>query len=206
MPKPFWDVEEDIGFVKIQGSDGVPYKVWDSGTPEEQIATAEALVRVRRDINTLLNYILQNPDDWSQHPIAFGIYHTFDLHLPGWNTTSSFGSSSKNYFVYQEMTPNTDNIIGLNKPKETKFITVDLGNNKKMKYEIGKKRKIFLTLRNQRTGQLRNYSDILDLAIHELTHTTCNDIKWKEDNHKDPYPLYHRMMRKWAKECNLIRI
>ena len=59
MSKPFWDVEEDIGFVTIKGSDGIPYKVWDAGTPEQQIATAETLVRVRGDINTLLNYILQ---------------------------------------------------------------------------------------------------------------------------------------------------
>jgi hypothetical protein len=48
-----------------------------------------------------------------------------------------------------------------------------------------------LTLRNQGTGEMRNYKDILDLAIHELTHTTCNDIYWKEDNHKYPYPVFH---------------
>ena len=50
--------------------------------------------------------------------------------------------------------------------------------------------------------------DILDLAIHELTHTTCNDVRWvpewKGGNHREPYPTYHKMMRKWAKEIGLI--
>ena len=104
------------------------------------------------------------------------------------------------------MRPNKDGILGLNKPKRLTVIKVLL--DKVLNYELGTKRNILLTLRNQNTGELKNYSDILDLAIHELTHTTCNDVRWvpewKGGNHREPYPTYHKLMRKWAKECGVL--
>ena len=58
-----------------------------------------------------------------------------------------------------------------------------------------------------KSDKLHNYSTILDLAIHELTHTTSNDVRWipesKGGNHREPYPTYHTLMRKWAKECGI---
>jgi hypothetical protein len=109
---------------------------------------------------------------------------------------------------YLEMRPNQDGIIGLNKPKRITVIKAPVSDTKKIDYELGTKRNILLTLRNQNTGELRNYKDIMDLAIHELTHTTCNDVRWvpesKGGNHREPYPTYHKLMRKWAKECGII--
>ena len=107
------------------------------------------------------------------------------------------------------MRPNAQGILGLNKPKEITTLEISLDNGRVINYELGTKRNILLTLRNQNNGELRSYSDILDLAIHELTHTTCNDVRWipewKGGNHRDPYPTYHRMMRKWASEIGLIK-
>jgi hypothetical protein len=204
--KDFWNTDEEAGYGQFKASDGKMYKVW-VGDPNEkfqkkwwytvdnQQEVAETLARVRKDINTLLIYLEKNPQLWNQHPIAFGIYHTFDLHL-------------NDRFEYLEMRPNDWGGLGLNKPKQITVIKAELDNNKTIDYELGTKRNISLTLRNQNTGELRNYKDILDLAIHELTHTTCNDVRWipewKGGNHREPYPTYHKMMRKWAKEIGLI--
>ena len=203
--KDFWNVNETDGYKKVKASDGIEYKVWIGDPNEEsqkkwwyttnQQEIAETLARVRKDINKLLYFLESNTDLWCQNPIAFGIYHTFDLHL------------TKN-LPYMEMRPNKHGIIGLNKPKEITVIKADI-DSKIIDYELGTKRNILLTLRNQNTGELRNYSDILDLAIHEVTHTTCNDVRWvsewKGGNHREPYPSYHRLMRKWAKECGILK-
>ena len=52
-------------------------------------------------------------------------------------------------------------------------------------------------------GEIDNYSKILSLAIHEITHTTCNDLYWQEDNHTYPFEAYHSLMKQWAKDCGI---
>ena len=201
----FWNLDETTGYKKYRASDNLFYKVW-VGNPNQKFQkkwwytigneqeVAETLARVRKDLKALLEYINANPQMWYDNPIAFGIYHTFDLHL-------------NNSFEYLEMRPNQDGIIGLNKPKEISVIKAETDNGKVIDYELGTKRNILLTIRNQNTGEIRDYPDILALAIHEITHTTCNDVRWvpewKGGNHREPYPSYHRLMRKWAKEINL---
>ena len=204
--KEFWNTDEESGYKYFQASDGLKYKVWIGDKKEKfqkkwwytvtnQQEVAETLAQVRKDINILLNYLEENPQLWNQHPIAFGIYHTFDLHL------------NDKPFEYLEMRPNEWGGLGLNKPKEITVIDAEIYDGKTIPYELGTKRNISLTLRNQNTGELKNYKDIIELAIHELTHTTCNDVRWvpewKGGNHREPYPTYHKMMRKWAKECGI---
>ena len=211
--KPFWDVDENKGYRSIKASDNLDYKVWVGDQQEKnqkkwwytgnQQEVAETLARVRKDINKLLYYLVDNEYLYTNDPIAFGIYHTFNLHIPNWN-----GKSNEPPFVYQEMRPNEHGILGLNKPKKIITIKAEIDNNKVIDYELGKKRLILLTLRNQNNGELYDYSKILDLAIHELTHTTCNDVRWvpewKGGNHREPYPTYHRQMRQWAKNCKVL--
>ena len=43
---------------------------------------ADTLANVRRDLNKLLVYLHKNKNKWQNDPIAFGIYHTFDIHTP----------------------------------------------------------------------------------------------------------------------------
>ena len=212
--KPFWDVDENKGYRSIKASDNLDYKVWVGDQQENnqkkwwynannQQAVAETLARIRKDINKILYYLVDNEYLYNNDPIAFGIYHTFNLHIPDWN-----GKSNEPLFVYQEMRPNDYGILGLNKPKKIITIKAELDNNKVIDYELGKKRLILLTLRNQNNGELYDYSKILDLAIHELTHTTCNDVRWVPEwrggNHREPYPTYHRQMRQWAKNCKVL--
>jgi hypothetical protein len=218
--KPFWDLEENVGFVSITSPlDGLNYKVWDEGTSEQKLQVAIELSKVRRDMNKLLVYICKHPEKWINQPIAYGILHTFDIHMPCINhsfnniVNEQFDQKKNNFinnecsklgklFTYQEIAPNNHGIIGLNKPKIIK--TIPLNNYGKKNYKIADKRAIFLTIRNKRTGEVNDYKKTLDLAIHELTHTTCNDVEWKEDNHRPPYQSYHTLMRKWATEAGIM--
>ena len=201
----FWDYDENYGFTKIKSPDGLYYKVLNYGTIEDKIDVATILSNIRKDINKLLIYLCKNPQLWSSKPIGWGIVHTFDIHIPGWDKIPDLNKITLNsfdeMFNYQEMPTNYDGIIGLNKPKKIITIKSKFGD-----FEIAGKRSIFLTIRNQITGKINDYGKILDLAIHELTHTACNDIRWKEDNHTPPYRSYHTLIRKWAKDINIIKI
>ena len=66
-----------------------------------------------------------------------------------------------------------------------------------------------LTIRNQKTWKINSYSKIIDLAIHELTHTTSNDTDWIEENkggnHQSPYVSFHRFMRQMGRNTNILK-
>jgi len=227
--KPFWDVDEETNFIKLKNNtDSLEYKVYNAGDSYQQQQISNLLAMIRLNVNILLIYLIQNPELWYNKPIAWGVFHTFDIHIPNWRNEYSLLINTQlddlsqikktneiiikdslemgRLFPIQEMTPNTYGIIGLNKPKKTKFIN----NN----YEIADYRSFHLTLRNinidgsgkiTKVGQTWSYDKIMDLVIHELTHTTCNDIHWKPDNHMPPYQSYHTLMRKWARECGIMK-
>lgn len=217
MSKPFWDVEETTGFVLIKSPiDSLQYKVYNTGTPEERQKVADLLASVRREMNKLLVYLCKHPKLWLNKQIALGIFLTFDIHMPcvckiieQIYSSKTFNDDLNNLiisectkmsklFSIQEMTPNNHGIIGLNKPKKTKFIKVP-GTNQE--YEVASKRSFHLTIR--KGNKIDDYETIMGLFLHEITHTTCNDIHWKDDNHQYPYGEYHSFMRKCAKECGI---
>ena len=212
-PKPFWDVEENIGFESITSPlDSLEYKVWSSGTSGDKIKVSIILSKIRKDMNNLLIYLAKHPEEWFDKPISYGIIHTFDIHIPclidlmngsGGDINSNCIKMGK-LFNIQEMTPNEHGIIGLNKPKVIKNIKITLDNGKVVDYEIADKRSIHLTIRNQRNGVIDDYPKILDLFLHEISHTVCNDVRWKQDNHKYPYGVYHKFIRKIAKDAKIM--
>lgn len=201
------NLDENTGFVSIKSDvDNLYYKVLDIGTESDKKEVAFILSNIRRDLNTLMIYLCKHPEEWIQLPIAYGIMHTFDIHLPCLEQSfDNLVESNDPYkiilthgklYTIQEMTPNEHGIIGLNKPKDIRKL--DDG------YEIATKRSLHLTVRNK--GKIDSYSKVLDLALHEITHTTCNDIYWKEDNHKHPFPTYQRMMKEWARKSKIKQI
>jgi hypothetical protein len=219
MQKPIWDVEENIGFVKIKSQvDSLEYKVYDVGTDEEKQQVADTLAKARRDINKLLFTLCRNPELWITKKIAIGIFLMFDIHLPciydnidyilNDNSSDEVKSNYINkeckeidkLFSIQEMTPNEHGIIGLNKPKILGFIK-----NNKIKFEVAKKRSFHLTVRNIvvknkkiiNVGKIHDYNTkVIPLVLHEITHTVCNDNHWKEDNHMYPFNKYHSFLKK----------
>jgi hypothetical protein len=223
MTKPFWDVEETVGFVNIKSKiDSLFYKVYNVGSTGEMIQVADSLALVRRDLNKLLFYLCRNPNEWINKNIALGIFLTFEIHIPcifnsnildiiinSDDSNDDYLSNQINMecqsinklFSIQEMTPNEYGILGLNKPKGTKLINLDDNTT----YEVASKRSFHLTIRPIKmnngniinVGPINNYNNIiLPLALHEITHTTCNDNKWKEDNHMYPFNNYHSFLKK----------
>jgi hypothetical protein len=183
-------------------------------TPDSlKLQLADILATVRQDITKLLIYIYLHPELWIHEKIAWGIIHTLDIHMPCWRTAMpKYANISKEkaaklitdeclktgtLFNYQEM-PRNEGILGLNKPK---FIYGVYLNGKI--YEMCGRRSIFLTLRDYRTNKIKDYEDILDLALHELTHTTCNDCRWKPDNHLPPYKQYRAKINSFARSAGL---
>ena len=83
MPRPFWDVEENIGFVKIKSNiDSLEYKVYNRGTSEDKQKVADTLAKIRRDLNKLLFYLCRHPEEWIHKQIALGIFLTLEIHMP----------------------------------------------------------------------------------------------------------------------------
>ena len=209
--KPFWDVEENINFVKVKSTiDSLEYKIFDKHSGSSLTECANALASVRRDINFILFYICRHPEEWIHKNIALGIFITLDLHIPCISNKLDIILKSKNdselsnlinneclkigkLFSIQEMTPNEYGILGLNKPKKVEIVEFNLM-GKKIKYEVATKRSFHLTIRGL-DNKLKDYSKIISLAIHELTHSTCNDNVWKEDNHKYPFEEYHSFFK-----------
>jgi hypothetical protein len=198
MKKPLWDVEESIGFETMLAPDGVYYKVHSTNPNKKRYASE--LAKIRKDINTLLVYLMKNPGLWMDKKMEPGIIHTFDIHIPGWNNymdrllqskdpNAFIIANSRPLFSIQEMTPNDHGIIGLNKPRDLYF----KGGTK------------WAGRRTFHLAQRKSYNDLLALAIHELTHTTCNDCEWKDDNHMHPYGSYHSFMRRCAKEIGILQ-
>jgi hypothetical protein len=230
----FWDFNEDKYFVKVKAKDNMDYKIYCppkdipkvnekqelqmvyTNTPTQlKTELANILAQVRIDINKTLICAYLHPELWQDHPISWGITHTFDIHIPCWkknlsnfirmgNTLDLINNEcirSGTLFNYQEMPRNKIGILGLNKPKH--IISMKLENGKD--FELTDRRAIFLTLRDYRTNIIHKYSTILDLALHELTHTTCNDCRWKEDNHKYPYNLFRAKINEIAKKANVLK-
>ena len=219
--KPFWDVDEDTNFKKINSSiDSLEYKIYynNDDNNDNLLKCADALAKVRRDINFILFYVCRHPEEWIHKNIALGIFITLDLHIPCISNCIDAILSSKNdselsnyinneclkmgkLFSIQEMTPNEYGILGLNKPKQLGIVEFNLTNNEKIKYEIAVKRSFHLTIRDS-NNTIKEYSKILGLAIHELTHTTCNDNVWKDDNHKYPFEEYHSFFKNIYSKMN----
>jgi len=207
--KPFWDVEENKGFVKVRSPiDNMEYKVYSTGNPQLELEVANKLAECRFMINKTLLYLIKNKDLWMNESIAFGMLHTFDIHIPCWvechdiimNSTIDRRLSNlvnqrcldmNKLYNMQEMTPNKHGIVGLNKPK--KIIKIKKFNN----YEMAEIRSMHLTIRNDALQKIKSDKFLQDLVFHELTHTTCNDIYWKDDNHKYPFEKYHKMIKNW---------
>jgi hypothetical protein len=211
--KPFWDLEENEGFIDVVARDGLKYKVWNTGSHQSIEKVANILSKSRRAINQLLAYMCRNRDEWKNDPIAFGIYLAFDIHahkcgesvLNDPNAVDLINTTTTRLFNYQEMTPNKYGILGLNKPKQTKYVSVML-DNKEIKYELATRRSIFLTIRpkiEQNPELFDKPEKIFDLLIHEFAHTVCNDTQWKQDNHKHPYNKYHNMIIKFAERAGI---
>jgi hypothetical protein len=209
-----WNLDEYTTFRQLKAKDGLVYSVIDSGDDCADKKAAELLAKTRKELNTILIYIIKHPELWKDKKLDFtfckyhhslefyhGILHMLDLHLPGWQTgevTSHFG--------YQECPHNEFGILGLNKPH-----IIDRQSDSPAVYGrngLAVKRHILLTLRNK-SNCFRNELERVKLAVHELTHTASNDVDWIHEkdggNHQPPYRAFHSFMLNIARKTGVLK-
>ena len=161
MKKEFWDFDENINYttVNIQGKN---YKVINKFP--DYYSAALILNHIHYIIIQISIYLKINYYKYSKNDQII-IDCFFDIH--------------PNNYLLSEMQLGTD-FYGLNKPK-------NLYNSKKQ--PIGKDktlrasyRHVFLTLRNS-NGKFNDKEKIMKLVIHEIAHTMCNHVTWRDDDH-----------------------
>ena len=68
---------------------------------------------------------------------------------------------------------------GLNKPRSLYVSKKSpIGKDKNLR---ANHRHVFITLRNN--GTFNDEKTIMNLVIHEIAHTMCNHVTWREDDH-----------------------
>jgi hypothetical protein len=157
--KKKWDLEESKGFINGISPYGSIYKI--------------------RNIHNNNNETL----------VYLGLIHKYIYELK--NILSKNNSSEARVFV---KTPHTIQEIpyngvyeGINKPKCIVSCSNDgLQFRKDNNYRAGV-RHIMLSLRTK-TGKLRKWEIVKKLLLHELAHTMCNHITYREEgNHEDDF-------------------
>ena len=159
--KEFWDFDENINYT-IVSINGRNYKVINKYPNYKEAAL-------------YLNYI---------HNIIVGICNYFQINYYRYSKSDQvlidcFCDVHPNNYLLSEMQLGTP-FNGLNKPRDIRK-TIKPINGKDGNLRAGY-RDVFLTLRYQ-NGKFKNINTIMKLVIHEITHTMCNHVKWRDDDH-----------------------
>ena len=96
-----------------------------------------------------------------------------------------------NYYFVHEM--QKDQIFeGLNKPKNVRINSYlpAVGKDGLLKAEY---RSIFFKLRDDKNN-LKTINELLPLVIHEIAHTGCNHVRWRDDDHGADFKLFEKFL------------
>jgi len=161
MKKEFWDFEENVNYitVNIQGKN---YKVINKFP--DYYSAALILNYIHNIIIKICIYLKINYYKYSKNDQI--IIDCFcDIH--------------PNNYLLSEMQLGT-NFYGLNKPKNLYNANKPpIGKDKTLRAGY---RHVFLTLRNS-NGKFNDKEKIMKLVIHEIAHTMCNHVTWRDDDH-----------------------
>ena len=81
---------------------------------------------------------------------------------------------------------------GLNKPRaieETGELSLGPDGSLRAKW-----RHIFITLRKS-NGHFKSWKAIIDLVIHEIAHTMCNHVRWRDDDHGADFQRAEKILK-----------
>jgi hypothetical protein len=164
----FWDFDEDINYTLVRYKDS-QFKVLNA--PNKKTA-AKLLYQSRLFINTLSYLVKVNLNNVKAHLKEMSIV---------------FLSIHPNNYDLQEMQVGT-RFEGLNKPKNIHYnkYLPSLGKDKLLK---ANNRRVFLKLRHA-NGKLKDFKELIPLIIHEIAHTGCNHVRWRDDDHGSDFQLF----------------
>lgn len=168
----FWDFDEDINYKLVLYKNEL-FKVLD--LPNSIIA-AKRLYQSQYFINKLASLVLLNLNNVN-----------FKLK----NMCIIFLSIHPDYYFVQEMQLGSQ-FEGLNKPREVHINNYlpSVGKDKKLKANY---RAIFLRLRDN-NNKIKSFSELIPLIIHEVSHTGCNHVKWRDDDHGKDFQLFEKYL------------
>ena len=154
----------------------------------------EKLVRMRKKVEKMCDWLINNYTKFPESRENIKLF--LDLHCEKYQTYPHIPSEEFDYFfnfakgkkhsrtVYNQIPPGTM-FLGLNKPKDRYYnhssppIGMD-GNLNPMW------RSIFFDIKDKPTKFHKDY-DLINLMIHELSHTMANHTTWKDNNHGEDF-------------------
>lgn len=159
--KEFWDFDENINYKNVN-IEGHNYKVL--GKYSNYYTAALILNNISNIIRNICIYLKINYYRYSKNDQL--LIDCFCLIHPD------------NYYLSEMQ---LDTIFdGINKPRDlyiSKYPSIGKDKNLRASY-----RHIFLTLRDK-YGNFKDKNYIIELVIHEITHTMCNHVTWRNDDH-----------------------
>jgi len=168
MSASVWDFHEKRNFTTVFYK-GLPFKVLNF--PNKDIV-AKRLYQAQVFIHNLSIKVFQNLNK---------------VGSPLKEMSIVFLSIHPDYYFLQEMQTGTG-FEGMNKPKNVhrNLYLPSVGRDKKLKAEY---RIVFLNVIKP-DGKVKSFNELIPLIIHEIAHTGCNHVTWKDDNHGPDFQLF----------------
>tara|TARA_E500000178_G_scaffold356217_1_gene432548 strand:+ start:4248 stop:4796 length:549 start_codon:yes stop_codon:yes gene_type:complete len=174
MKKNFWDFDENKNYISINVYNK-KYKVINKFN--NPLYAALLLDDIHNYITLISLYFLENLYNYSDKDQIL-IKCFLDIH--------------PNNYLLSEMQLNTV-FDGLNKPRNIYLSNKEsIGKDKKFRAQY---RHIFITLRDK-FGIFNSNDEIMKLVIHELSHTMCNHITWRDDDHGSDFKHAENLIKK----------
>lgn len=180
--KEFWDFDENINYITVIINNkkyNVIYKY------KNYINSAIILAQLDIILLLMCQYLNTNKYKYSKEE-QFAIDCFLDIHLNN-NKTSLAEMQLGTIFN------------GLNKPRDlirTNKPYIGKDKNSRAQY-----RTVFLTLR-RKNGKFKSNKSIINLFIHEITHSMCNHITWRDDDHGEDFNHYENLIKKVYKNIS----
>jgi len=163
-----WDFDETENFVTVFHA-GIPFQVLDL---KYKNGAAYRLYQAKQLIDSLAAKVRAN---------------LLYLAPPLKEMCVIFLSIHPTYYRLQEIQQGTQ-FDGMNKPKDvhTNLYLPSVGKDKLLK---AGHRIVFLNLRNS-NGKVKLFKELVPLIIHEVAHTGCNHVTWRDNNHYSDFQLF----------------
>lgn len=173
MEKEIWDFDENLNYITVN-IQGINYYVINKFS--NYYTAAKILHRIRYVIN---------------HISLYFIFNYYNYNAKEQILIDCFCDIHPNNYILSEMQLGTK-FYGLNKPRniyKSNKPPIGPDNSDRASY-----RNVFLTLR-KKNGTFNPWNKIIKLVIHEITHTMCNHIRWRDDDHGKDFKRAHKIIK-----------
>jgi hypothetical protein len=178
----FWDFNETDNYVDVSYKN-INYRVLNKRNKK---LAAQRLYEIETFINLMAELVRNN------------MYLTHGILT---DMCQVFLSIHPHYYRVQEMQIGTM-FDGMNKPKEVKLnkYLPKVGADGKLKASY---RVIFFQLRHP-DDKIKKFNELFRLVMHEIAHTGCNHVRWRDDDHGDDFKLFETYLYYlWSKYRSL---